>query len=34
VSARDLLASGMKPGPQVGERLRRSRKERLDGEPP
>jgi poly(A) polymerase len=34
VSARDLLASGMTPGPQVGERLRRSRKERLDREPP
>jgi len=32
LTAAQLLAAGMKPGPELGERLRRSRLERLSGE--
>jgi poly(A) polymerase len=31
-SAQDLIASGVPPGPELGERLRRSRRERLERE--
>ena len=33
-SARDLIAAGLRPGPELGERLRRSRRERLERERP
>jgi poly(A) polymerase len=34
VTAQDLIAGGLRPGPALGERLRQLRCERLDGERP